>query len=209
MDKDEPTYAYCQKVTWNLCKLITLFIPFASLAVSCSYLSPLLLMKDPLTPEEHNNLGVAYENEGKYELAIREYKKALHINNNLITPLVNIGNVYLKQGNYPEAEKYYLRALDKDKYNLQASNNIASIFLITKKNYYKGLRIVISAVAYNEGFPAYAMDTIGVLYFRLGNIDKAKFYLIKACENTNDNNSLLEEINKHLEEIVDKGCEKY
>ncbi|MDA2918868.1 tetratricopeptide repeat protein [Desulfobacterota bacterium AH_259_B03_O07] len=209
MDKDEPTYAYCQKVTWNLCKLIILLIPLSNLAVSCGYLSPLLLIKDPLTPQEHNNLGVAYEKEAKYDLAIKQYKKAFDMNSDLIVPLVNIGNAYLKRGNYSEAEKYYLRALDKDEYNLEASNNLASIFLITEKDYEKGLKIIISAVANNEGFPVYAMDTIGILYSRLGNMDKAKFFLIKACEKTDYDNSFSEEINKHLQEIGEKGCAKY
>jgi len=209
VDKDEPAYAYCQKVTWNQCKLIIPLMVFSNLAISCSYVSPLLLMKDPLTPEEHNNLGVAYEKEGKYDLAIREYKKALEMDNKFVIPLVNIGNVHLKEQDYLNAEKYYLKALRKEQYNLEASNNLASLYLITEKDYEKGLKIVISAVAFNEGFPAFAMDTIGTLYSRLGNMGKAKFFLLRACENTDGNNSLSQEINKHLQEIGEKGCEGY
>lgn len=165
-------------------------------------------MKDPLTAEEHNDLGVAYENEGKYELAVREYKKALSKNNQLIVPLVNIGNVFLKQENYSEAEKYYQKVLARDPYNIEASNNLASLYLIVEKNYQKALMNLISAVAFNEGFPAYAMDTMGVLYYRLGNLDKANFYLMKACDKAVEDTSLIHEIDQHLKDIGEIGCKK-
>jgi len=165
-------------------------------------------MKDPLTAEEHNDLGVAYENEGKYELAIREYKAALKKNNQLIVPVVNIGNVFLKEENYPEAEKYYKKALRIDPYNLEAANNLASLSLIVGKEYQKALMNLTSAVAFNEGFPAYAMDTMGVLYYRLGNVEKALFFLTKACEKAKGNGELIKEIDNHLKEIGESGCNK-
>ncbi|MGB7293721.1 MAG: tetratricopeptide repeat protein [Thermodesulfobacteriota bacterium] len=165
-------------------------------------------MKDPLTAEEHNDLGVAYENEGKYELAIREYKKALSKNNELIVPFVNIGNVFLKQENYSEAEKYYQKALTRDPNNLEAANNLASLYLIVGKNYQKALGTLTSAVAFNEGFPAYAMDTMGVLYYRLGNVEKAKFFLAKACENAKDDLELMHEIDQHLKDLGEIGCKQ-
>ena len=165
-------------------------------------------MKDPLTAEEHNDLGVAYENEGKYELAIREYKKAFNKNNELIVPLVNIGNVFLQQGNYSEAEKYYRKALNMEPYNLEAANNLASLYLIVGREYQNALMNLTSAVAYNEGFPAYAMDTMGVLYHRLGNTENAKFFLIKACENAKEDNELIQEIDNHLKDLGEIGCEK-
>jgi tetratricopeptide (TPR) repeat protein len=175
----------------------------------CGYLPiNILLMKDPLTAEEHNDLGVAYENEGKYELAIREYKIAFNKNSELVVPLVNIGNVFLKQGNYSEAEKYYQKALNIDPYNLEAANNLASLYLIVGEEYQKALMNLTSAVAFNEGFPAYAMDTMGVLYYRLGNVEKATFFLIKACENAKDDNELVQEIDNHLKDLGEIGCKK-
>ena len=186
---------------------LTLIISF--IVSGCAYLPiNVLLMKDPLTAEEHNDLGVAYENEGKYELAIREYKTALKKNNELIVPLVNIGNVFLKQGNYSEAEKYYKKALSADPYNLEAANNLASLSLIIGKNYQKALNNLISAVAFNKGFPAYAMDTMGVLYYRLGNREKANFYLMKACDKAEEDTSLIQEIDQHLKDMGEIGCKQ-
>ena len=207
MGKDEQTYANCQKVKSYL-KTSSFFILFISFFISgCSFVPVnVLLMKDPLSAEEHNNLGVAYENEGKYELALREYKKAFDKDSNLIVPLVNIGNVYLKQGNYSESEKYYLKVLGRDQFNLEAANNLASLYLIVGKDYERGLEILTSAIAYNDGFPPQAMDTMGALYSRLGNTDKAKFFLYQACKKAMDDKELKVEINKHLKELGEGVC---
>ena len=207
MGKDEPAHAYRQKVKLHIDKRLCLIFIASFIISGCGYLPiNVLLMKDPLTAEEHNDLGVAYENEGKYELAIREYKAAVKKNNELVVPLVNIGNVYLKQKNYSEAEKYYEMALRKDPYSLEAANNLASLYLIVGKEYQKALAILTSAVAFNKGFPAYAMDTMGVLYYRLGNVEKAKFYLTNACERVNGDNELIKELDNHLKEIGESGC---
>jgi len=207
--KDEQAHAYRPKVKSHLIKQSYLIFIVSFIISGCGYLPVnVLLMKDPLTAEEHNDLGVAYENEGKYELAIREYKAALKKNNEMVVPLVNIGNVFLKQKNYSEAEKYYEMALRMDPYNLEAANNLASLYLIVGKEYQKALETLTSAVAYNKGFPAYAMDTMGVLYYRLGNGDKAKFFLTNACENANGNNELIKEIDNHLKDLAETGCKK-
>lgn len=193
----------------NLTKTTYLIFIISFITSGCAHLPiNVLLMSDPLTAEEHNDLGVAYEMEGKYDLAVREYRTALKKNNKLIVPLVNIGNVFLKQNNYSEADKYYQKALMGDPYNLEAANNLASLYLIVGKQYQKALTTLATAVAMNKGFPAYAMDTMGVLYFRLGNVEKAKFFLTKACENANDDTELTREIDNHLTELGEIGCKK-
>ncbi|HEX3034076.1 MAG TPA: tetratricopeptide repeat protein [Thermodesulfobacteriota bacterium] len=163
-------------------------------------------MQDPLTAEEHNNLGVAYEKEGKYELALREYKMALDRDNTLIVPLVNIGNVYFKQGKYSDAEAYYLKAIKKDEDNIEAANNLASLYIELGKNYKEGLNYLTRAITSLEEAPAYAFDTLGVLYFRLGDNEKAKETLLKACSRAGDDKVLLQEIEAHLRELGVQDC---
>lgn len=173
----------------------------------CGYFPRItLFMRDPLTAEEHNNLGVAYEREGKYELALKEYERAIHKDASLVIPLVNMGNVYFKLGEYKKAEGYYLRALKKDEKNIEAANNLASLYITIKKDYGKGLEYLTKALPSPDSAPAYALDTMGVLYLRLGDKPKAKETLIRACEKAGSDKTLLREIEAHLGELGEKGC---
>ncbi len=45
------------------------------LATACSF-PRVIVLKDPLTPEEHLNLGVTYEQQGDFDNAIKEYSLA-------------------------------------------------------------------------------------------------------------------------------------
>jgi len=181
------------------------FLLFTPLLSGCSYFLKLVFPQDPLTAEEYNNLGVAYEKEEKYELALRGYKRALDKDGSLIIPLVNMGNVYFKQGKYEEAEKYYLKALKRDEKNIEAANNLASLYITLGKDYEKGLEYLTEAVSSLESVPAYALDTLGVLHLRLGDKERAKEMLVKACERVGDNKALLEEIEVHLKELGEAG----
>jgi tetratricopeptide (TPR) repeat protein len=164
-------------------------------------------MEDPLTAEEHNNLGVIYEREGKDDLAIREYKRAVNSDDTLITPLVNLGNVYFRKGEYTKAEKYYKKALDKDGTNLEAANNLASLYIETGSNYKEGLQYMILATGSLKEIPPYALDTLGVLHLKLGDKVEAEKFLIEACGGVKGNDTLKEEIRSHLLELgINKRC---
>ena len=186
---------------------VALLIVFFNLISGCSYISSSLNQNDLLTAEEHNNLGVAYEKEGKYKLALREYKRAVQIDNTMVTPLVNTGNVYYKQENYKKAEKYYLKALGIDNRNIIAANNLGNVYLKKGSGYEKGIEHLVNSLPPPEIAPAYALDTLAMLYEGVGNKDKAEELLLLACNNAGDEEDLKSEISSHLEDISGKRCE--
>jgi tetratricopeptide (TPR) repeat protein len=174
--------------------LLILTIPLGG----CAALYSSLYTDDPLTAQEHNDLGVIYEREGKHDLAIREYKRAIAIDGSLATPLVNLGNVYMKEGEYTEAEKYYRRALDRDPKSIDAANNLASLYLETEKDYGEALDILLAAAGPQNDMPAYALDTLGMLYIGLGETDKARDAFKEACLKAADDEGLKAEISANL-----------
>jgi tetratricopeptide (TPR) repeat protein len=209
MEKNEQIDVSNKEVKYSLNILRTILFIFCISLAGCASLHGSIFMKDPLSAEEHNNLGVIYEREGKYNLAIREYKRAIHSDTTLITPLVNLGNVYFRKGEYTEAEKYYKRALKNDETNLEAANNLASLYIETGVDYETGLQLMIRATNNLEEIPPYALDTLGVLYLNLGSKVEAEKFLIEACSGVKGNDILKQEIRSHLLELgINKRCEQ-
>lgn len=198
MGKDEQLNAGYFTVKISLSRLILILCIVAMFSAGCASLQSSLFMKDPLTAEEHNNLGVIYEREGKYDLAIKEYKSAISSDNTLVTPLVNLGNVYLKKGEFTESERSYMKALELDSTNLEAANNLASLYVETGEQYEEGLNYMLMSIKDIDPIPPYALDTIGVLYLKLGNNPEAEKFLIKACDSVQNDEALREEIRSNL-----------
>ena len=201
MAENEPPYAHSEKVRTRHVCFFTLLLILSLFSSGCASIYSSYFTEDPLTAEEHNDLGVIYEREGKYDLAIREYKRAVAADRELIIPLVNLGNVYFKKGELEEAEKYYNKALGKDRRNIQAANNLASLYIETGENYQEGLNILLAATDTQKPVPLYALDTLGVLYFKTGNPEKAKESLLEACARASRDERLKNEIITHLAEI--------
>jgi tetratricopeptide (TPR) repeat protein len=208
MGKNEPANARYKKVKITQIIFSTSLIICSLIVSGCASIYGSYFMEDPLSAEEHNNLGVIYEREGKYDLAIREYKRAISKDSKLVVPLVNIGNVYVKRGEDDEAEKYYKIALGKDKHNIEAANNLASLYIKTGGDYQKGIEVLLSATESQKPVPTYALDTLGVLYFKTGNREKARELLKEGCKDASLDEKLKNEINAHLAELGEvRGCE--
>jgi len=100
------------------------------LFAGCS-LPQIIILKDPLTPEEHLNLGVAYEKQGALDAAIKEYTLAAK---NLPLAYLYLGNAYFLKNELEEAEKYYKKAIKKEPHNAEAYNNLAWLYYTKKEN---------------------------------------------------------------------------
>ena len=122
------------------------------LLTSCS-IPKIIVLEDPLTAEEHNNLGVAYEKKGMIELAERELKKAIKKNITWDIPYFNLGNIYYKKGQLDESIKFYKKAIKTNPKNSDAMNNLAYVFL--KKNKCKKAYFWIKraiSIRFNENY---------------------------------------------------------
>lgn len=98
----------------------------AALLGGCAHL---VMLHDPLTASEHNDLGVSYEASGSRELAAKEYRKALSLEPHDARARVNLGNLAAAEGNWKVAEKSYRRALRESANDGDAINNLAVALL--------------------------------------------------------------------------------
>ena len=85
----------------------------------------IIVLEDPLTAEEHLELGVAYERSAEYDLAIREYERALRKDGESFQARVNLGNVRLAKQEYGKAREEYREALAIRPGDPEATNNLA------------------------------------------------------------------------------------
>jgi tetratricopeptide (TPR) repeat protein len=95
-----------------------------AVVVSGCSLPGIVMFNNPLTPEEHMNLGVSYEKQGETDAALREYKAA---SQELPLAYLYIGNVYFQQNDLKQAEKAYKKAIDKTD-DPRAYNNLAWLY---------------------------------------------------------------------------------
>jgi tetratricopeptide (TPR) repeat protein len=102
----------------------------ATLLSACS-VPRIIIITDPLTPEEHLNLGVAYERRGEFEQAIREYQLAAK---KLPIALLHLGNAHFLKNQWKEAEVYYRKAIEKNPKNADAYNNLAWLYYTRGEN---------------------------------------------------------------------------
>ena len=86
---------------------------------------------DALTPAEHLQLGVAYEQAGELDLAMREYERAA-TGPERSRALTCQGNIHSARGRSPEAEASYRAALEANPDNPVALNNLA--WLLAQEN---------------------------------------------------------------------------
>ena len=107
----------------------------------------LVVLHDPLSAAEHNDLGVAYERAGKGELAAREYRKAVRLDRRFAVAHVNLGNLAAADGRWSEAERRYRAALRARPDDADALNNLATALLRRRRRLAEAEALAARAVA--------------------------------------------------------------
>jgi len=136
--------------------LLSLGLSLMIFLVSCS-LPKIIIQKDPLTPEEHLNLGVAYEKKGELDHAIAEYRLAAK---KLPLAYLHIGNAHFQKNEWVEAERCYKKAIEKDPKNADAHNNLAWLYYIKHENLDLAESLALKAIELNPSKGNIYKDTL-------------------------------------------------
>jgi tetratricopeptide (TPR) repeat protein len=102
----------------------TICLTIITILLSSCSLPRIILFHDPLTPEEHINLGVSYENKGELDAALKEYETASKKSQ---IAYLYMGNIYFQKNDFENAEKYYRKAIKKTD-DPRAYNNLAWLY---------------------------------------------------------------------------------
>ena len=144
-----------------------LLLPLLLALSSCAGVPKIIVLEDPLSPDEHVTLGVAYERKGELDPAAREYERALAKAPAFFRARVNLGNVRLAQQRYGEARKEYLAALDLRPGDPEATNNLAWAAIHSGKDREDALRRMEAVLANPKHRSPQLLDTLGVLLVEL------------------------------------------
>jgi Tfp pilus assembly protein PilF len=134
----------------------SLFTIYCSLLAGCS-LPRIIVLEDPLSPEEHLNLGVAYEKNGELDSAAKEYEAA---SKKLPLAHLYLGNVCFQKNELDEAEKYYRKAMEEMPGNADVYNNLAWLFYTKKENLDEAEGLALKAMAIEPAKQQIYQDTL-------------------------------------------------
>jgi tetratricopeptide (TPR) repeat protein len=145
-----PTY-YLLPTTYYL-----MFTVCCLLFFGCA-LPRIVVLDDPLSPEEHLNLGVSYEKKGELDNALKEYQEA---SGKLPAAYLFMGNIYFQKKEYDEAETYYKKAIKKDLHNADAYNNLAWLFYTKNEKLDEAEKLALKAMELNPAKKDVYQDTL-------------------------------------------------
>lgn len=144
-----------------------------------------------LSAEEYNDLGVAYESNGEYQLAVDSYNRAIEVNKEYLIAWMNLGNVYNKMNIFKKAERAYQQALQINPSSGEAQNNLAWLYIENKQDIEQAIMLSERCASTPSAYQSYCLDTLGMAYYYHGDSAKAIEHVTQAIQVTPFENKIL------------------
>ena len=139
-----------------------------------------ILEVDPSHLQALNNLGVVFQELGKYQKAIRCYEKVIEINPGHLQALNNLGVEFQKLGKYQKAIRCYEKVIEINPNHLQALNNLGVIFKKLEK-YQTAIRCYEKVIEIDPNH-LQTLNNLGVVFQKLEENQKAISFYEKIIE---------------------------
>jgi Tfp pilus assembly protein PilF len=182
-------------------------VPFPALLIAAGFLffgcslPRIIILHDPLSAVEHDNLGRIYESQGKPDLALEQYREALRQDKKHVPSLLLLGDLSYRTKDYAGAESAFTKAVKLDPQNGDACNNLAWVYIQRGTKLVKARELISRAMTLTPVHRPYYLDTLGVLLLKLGKADEAISALNESLATLpKDRRDLLAETQGHLAE---------
>lgn len=165
---------------------------------ACANLPRPLVMKDPLSAQEHQTLGDSYFAQGEKDLATQQYQAALQEDRHFKPALIALGNRAYETRDWSKAESYFKRALKVSApHDAAASNNLTMVYLAEGKHLDRAKQLIADALPGAGPLAPYLWDTSARLDIQSGDYAAAQLALGKARAAAPPNDP---DFQKHLDE---------
>ena len=183
--------------------LVLLLATLLESVQACTSLPRIVVLHDPLTPQEHVTLGEAYQVQGDPERAAREFEAALRQQPEYVPAVIGLGNLSFERGALNEAETFYRRALDTAPDHPGASNNLAMVYLARGDRLDEAERMARNAWERGGFLRPYALDTLARIYMRQGRYREARTALeLAEAMVPPDDTHLYQQLNRSKRELA-------
>jgi tetratricopeptide (TPR) repeat protein len=121
-------------------------------------------------PEDYNNKGLSYFNQGEFDLALDCFQKAFTQDPDNPIHLINIGNSYFSLKDYSNAISYYQKVLKIDSNNALIRGIMGDVYL-QQEIYIKAIDCYKQSIEINPTHEI--INNLGFCYFKLFDFDNA------------------------------------
>ena len=130
----------------------------------------------------HTDLGAAYLQQGKYEIALSEFAEATQIDPNYALAYNGVGLVYAALSEDTKADTNFKKSVELQPNSSESHNNYGS-FLCSRKRYDESIGHFLAAVKNPlYGTPNLAYANAGICSARKNDLKNAEVYLNKALQ---------------------------
>ncbi len=124
-------------------------------------------------------LGIAYYSTEKFIEAESYYTKSLKIDNQSVPAMHGLAMAYDKNKKWEKSDQLYIDLISRNTKDAQAYNNYAYSLVERNEDIDYALTLAEKAIQLSPNTSAY-LDTVGWIYFKLGNFEKAKEFIAQS-----------------------------
>lgn len=139
-----------------------------------------VISKYPASAVAYHGLGEAYNSEGKYTEALKQFELALKYRPGYPDVLYNIGVVYDRLNRYKESIPYYIDAIQKKPGYVEAFYNVANSYYMVQ-NYDSSLYYFEETLKLKPDHTG-ALNNMASIFFDIQDFDRALMILKKTIE---------------------------
>lgn len=178
------------------------------LTISCGRFEIRDIPKDPIGARGHIDLAISYETGKEYDLALREYEKALGLDPAASDAYFGTGNIYLIKRDWPAAAKHLEKAVRLRPSEGLYRNNLAIAYMETGR-LGDGLKAAKKGLELDPVRAYIYMDTLGMIFMRSDDTALAEKAYKEALGKASEAGTDETEIMRHLKELYEATGDSY